>query len=260
MAQRFTLRALLALAASLAILSGALTASAAPPMLPGMDQMQAGMQQDIAQLKPLSGKEFEIAFMEKMLMHHQSAIEMAQMVPSRATHPELIKMAQDIVTAQQQEVTEMRGWLKSWYGVANPTMQPMPGMDQMMPAMMAMKGADFEQAFMMMMSMHHEGAIGMAGLIPGRTTRPELLTLSKNIIASQQKEVDQMRQWGMAWYGFDPTTMPQGGTTMPGMPNTGVGGAAQPTEVIRVAGLALAAIALLALAVTRFLPRRARER
>jgi len=232
------------LATLLVAFVGATPASAAPPMLPGMDQMAAQMAQDTAMLKGLTGKDFEIAFLQMMIPHHQSAVEMAQLVPGKATHPELVALAQDIVTSQQQEITQMRGWLKDWYGITNPTLTPMAGMDQMMPAMMQMTGAEFEQAFLMMMPMHHQGASTMAALAPGRATHPELLPLAQNIVSSQGQEIEQMRGWAMAWYGFDPLPMNAGGG-MPGLPNTGGGGMAQrttgavPTAIIVLGALLL---------------------
>lgn len=215
----------LTLLLNLAALAG--TASAAPPALPGMDQMQAQMERGTARLKTLIGKDFEIAFMELMIPHHQSAVEMAKMVPGKATHPELVKMSQDIVSSQQHEIQQMLGWLKDWYGIANPPITPMAGMDQMMAAMQAMTGATFEQAFLEMMPMHHQGAIDMAAQAPGRATHPELLQLARTIVASQQQEIQQMREWTMSWYGFDPLPASQG--AMPGLPNTGQGGGARPT-------------------------------
>ena len=206
------------LAALLIAFVGVTPTSAAPPMLPGMDQMENQMAQDIATLKGLTGKDFEIAFMQMMIAHHQSALEMAQLVPGRATHPELIALGQNIIAAQQQEIAQMRGWLKDWYGVANPTIMPVAGMDQVMTAMRAMTGAEFEQAFLTMMPMHHQSAINMAALVPGRATHPELLQLGQNITSSQSQEIEQMRGWAMAWYGFDPKPMSQGGTPVPATP------------------------------------------
>lgn len=232
------------LAALLTAFAGATTASAAPPMLPGMDQMTAQMAQDTATLKGLTGKDFEITFMQMMIPHHQSAVEMAQMVPGKATHPELVALAQEIVTSQQQEIAQMRGWLKDWYGIANPTITPMAGMDQMMPAMMQLTGAEFEQAFLMMMPTHHQGAINMAALVAGRATHPELLQLASSIVASQQAEIQQMRDWAQAWYGFDPLPMNAGGG-MPGLPNTGGGGMARPaTGAAQTALVAFGALLL----------------
>jgi uncharacterized protein (DUF305 family) len=33
-----------------------------------------------------------------------------------------------------------------------------------------------------------------------KSTRPEMKQLARNILTSQQKEIDQMKQWRKAWY------------------------------------------------------------
>lgn len=240
------------------------SAAAAPPPLPGMDAMKMQMDQDMAKLTALSGKDFEIEFMRLMIGHHESAIRAAEMIPSKTSRPELVTLGNNIVTSQKSEVASMRGWLNSWYGIANPTIDPSAGEPEMMAAMMAMNVADYEQSFLGMMTMHHQGASAMAGLVAGRTTRPELLTLANDIITAQKAEIAQMRDWGLAWYNFDPmsmtmpiptpmpstgepgTTMPgmaTPGTTMPSLPNTGAGELDQFGWAIP-AGLAVTLIAL----------------
>ncbi|MHB1086971.1 MAG: DUF305 domain-containing protein, partial [Minisyncoccota bacterium] len=44
-----------------------------------------------------------------------------------------------------------------------------------------------------------------------RSTRPEILTLAENIIAAQQKEIDDMTGWYQSWFGSVP---PEGGMGM----------------------------------------------
>lgn len=199
---------LLVLFSVISLSSGAKAAGTAQqPALPGMDKMEAQMAQDTAKLKTLSGKDFEVAYMQMMIPHHQSAVEMAQMVAGKAVHPELTSLAQSIISSQQQEIGEMQTWLKDWYGISNPTIVPMAGMDQSMPAMQQLTGADFERAFLMMMPMHHQGAVNMSVLAPGRATHPELLQLAQSIVTSQKQEIGQMSSWAMSWYNFDPTAM-----------------------------------------------------
>ena len=41
----------------------------------------------------------------------------------------------------------------------------------------------------------------MAKLMVGKTERPELEELAKNIIDSQSKEIDMMKGWLNEWYG-----------------------------------------------------------
>src|SRR5258708_4709498 len=62
-------------------------------------------------LKTMSGKEFEIKFMQYMIVHHQFAIQMAHLVATHTNRPELKIMANRIIREQSQEITEMTTWL-----------------------------------------------------------------------------------------------------------------------------------------------------
>ena len=58
-------------------------------------------------LQGLSGKDFEVKFMQDMVAHHQSALEMATLVPTHTKRPELTTLAQNIITAQTKEIGQM---------------------------------------------------------------------------------------------------------------------------------------------------------
>ena len=60
--------------------------------------------------------------------------------------------------------------------------------------------ADYDLRFIDAMIPHHEGAVVMAKDLAQKTKRPELQKLAKEIIASQQTEIDQMQQWQKSWY------------------------------------------------------------
>lgn len=79
-----------------------------------MNQMMSAMTDG---LTGKSGDEFDAAFLEEMIPHHMGAIEMARMVLASSKRPELIKMANDIIKAQQSEVDTMRGWQRAWFGI-----------------------------------------------------------------------------------------------------------------------------------------------
>ena len=236
------------LATLLATLLFSAPVAAEPPMLPGMDEMMQQMERDLMELRGLTGKDFEVAYMQMMRSHHKAAVEMAQLVPTRGTHPELKALAQAIIADQQREIAELEGWLKAWYGIDTPMDTPMAGMDKMMAALMALSGADFEQGWLLMMVHHHQGAVDMSALTERRTVHPDLLRLANAIITSQTKEMAQMRGWAMAWYGFDP--MPaghggHGGSPMPGLPNTGGGGGGQHASTRPIVAALLVALAIL---------------
>jgi uncharacterized protein (DUF305 family) len=74
-----------------------------------------------------------------------------------------------------------------------------------------MMSQNIDEHFIVQMIPHHEGAIEMAKVALERSKRPEILTLAENIIAAQQKEIDDMIGWHQSWFGSVP---PEGGMGM----------------------------------------------
>lgn len=66
-------------------------------------------------------------------------------------------------------------------------------------------GDEFDKAFLSEMVIHHEGAVIMAEDVLATSKRPELLTLAKDIISAQTKEINQMKAWYKKWYGVELT-------------------------------------------------------
>lgn len=163
-------------------------------------------------------------FIQMMIPHHEGAVDMANLALSKATHPELKKLAQGIKTSQAQEIQEMKDWYKKWYGTAVPVMShrnmsmqsnggmtqgtPNPAgwethMMQMMDMNMdltALKQApNFDQVFIEQMIPHHQMAVMMAAMVLD-SPHAELRNLGKAIIQAQSTEIEQMLQWQKDWY------------------------------------------------------------
>jgi uncharacterized protein (DUF305 family) len=62
-----------------------------------------------------------------------------------------------------------------------------------MDALAAATGASFDDAWLTMMVEHHRGAIEMALAIQDDGTDPEVQALSRQIVTTQQAEVDEMQ-------------------------------------------------------------------
>jgi uncharacterized protein (DUF305 family) len=58
---------------------------------------------------------FDKAFIDAMIPHHQSAIEMAQVALVNSDNPQIRELALDIASAQQREIEQMKQWRKEWY-------------------------------------------------------------------------------------------------------------------------------------------------
>lgn len=60
-------------------------------------------------------------------------------------------------------------------------------------------GDDFDRLFLDHMILHHQDAVDIGNMAEKQAGREEIKTLSKQIIESQQKEIEQMRQWQAEW-------------------------------------------------------------
>ena len=93
----------------------AMTYKSQPQPTVGMDDMSGTMSEMTSTLAGKTGAELEQAFLDEMIIHHQGAIDMAQMVKIGSNRPELRQLADDIIAAQTKEIEMMRQWLSQWF-------------------------------------------------------------------------------------------------------------------------------------------------
>src|SRR5215203_4076306 len=83
------------------------------PMEMSQEQMRSMGMMDPQQL---ANKEpFDKAFIDAMIPHHQSAIEMAQVAYQKSENPRIKELAGNIVSDQQAEIEQMKQWREQWY-------------------------------------------------------------------------------------------------------------------------------------------------
>lgn len=63
-----------------------------------------------------AASDFDRAFIEQMIPHHQMGVMMASMAQTNSQHPQLRAMQQAMVKAQSREIEQMTQWYRSWYG------------------------------------------------------------------------------------------------------------------------------------------------
>ncbi len=184
------MRKLFAVLAALVALTAGLTAGAGAVASP------AG--QSLAAKAP-----FDRAFIDAMVPHHRSAIEMVRVARRYGlSEPVLISVGRDIVASQNKEIGQMLTWRKRWYGSAKVDpdgamelglSEHAMGMDHDLGELR--RAADVNKVFAQMMIPHHQGAIRMARLALKRAQHAEVKTLARAIITSQQREVRLMEPY-----------------------------------------------------------------
>jgi uncharacterized protein (DUF305 family) len=168
------------------------------------DMMHQGMDHgrdfDEAQTNTISGMEHsmmmvesERAFIERMIPHHQEAVDTAQQVIERGgSTPEIKALAENIVMAQEKEIAAMKQWYQEWYGVEY--IQQADEYQPMMRELAGLSGAALDTRFLEDMIMHHMGAMMMARSVQPYIEHSEVTDLANAIAKTQSAEIQLMEQ------------------------------------------------------------------
>ncbi len=199
------------LAGATLALAGLLTACSTTPATPPM-----------ASASSTSHNAQDTAFAQAMIVHHQGAIEMADLAATRASSTQVKDLAAQIKAAQQPEIDAMTSWLMAWgEPVDMPGMDStpspsggMPGMDmssptptsnsssgmempgmttQEMASLKATSGTAFDKRFLTLMIQHHQGAVSMAKAEVSQGKNADARKLAQSIITSQTKQIADMQ-------------------------------------------------------------------
>ena len=156
---------------------------------------------------------WDLRFLHHMSVHHQQAVDMSNLVPSRTQREEFHKYASYVKRAQAAEIAYMQTLMDmaEERGQEVPRNRldgdpPMQGMlsSAQMQALAESSGAEFERLWLEGMIYHHQGAIDMSyvqqqhQLQSGRNPYG-LHVLVEDILVEQRYEITKMQRWLREW-------------------------------------------------------------
>jgi uncharacterized protein (DUF305 family) len=167
-------------------------------------------------------------FTRMMIPHHEQAVEMSNLMLSKADiSPDIMDLATRIKDAQGPEIETMKSWLETWDDAMGPNstespdmgdmgnmngggedtdednmgsgsgqMNGMEGMmsDDQMSELESAEGTEASRLFLESMTAHHEGAISMAQTEIDNGENTEVIELAKTIMTTQQAEIAEMKE------------------------------------------------------------------
>lgn len=161
--------------------------------------------------------EADVEYIAMMIVHHEQALEMTELASEHAHADPVVRLSTRIATAQAPEIEVMRAWLESYEEEHGPAAghdhhrahgsdhdehgghhdhAEMPGMasPQQLAELVDARGAEFDQLFLELMIVHHEGAVTMSAEVIADGVDITVNELATEIAAQQAAEVGRMEQ------------------------------------------------------------------
>ena len=93
---------------------GGLIVSVAATLEKPAETNEMSMSQMTQSLADKKGDAYDEAFINNMIAHHQSAVDMAMLSAENAKHEEIKQLSREIRTAQEKEINQMKQWRSAW--------------------------------------------------------------------------------------------------------------------------------------------------
>ncbi|MBB2993398.1 uncharacterized protein (DUF305 family) [Mycolicibacterium iranicum] len=155
--------------------------------------------------------EADVTFAREMVPHHEQAVVMSDIILGKqGIDPRVTQLATEIKNAQGPEIATMKGWLTQWGASApsgheghdmgggmggDPSAHAAMGMmtEAQLEQLRQAQGVDAARQFLTGMIAHHEGAVDMAQTEVDTGQAEDAVTLARQIIETQQREIDTMK-------------------------------------------------------------------
>lgn len=165
----------------------------------------------------------DAGFARDMQAHHAQAVEMALLIRDKSTDPEILAVAYDIATSQQQQNGQMFAWLQDWGLSQSGSAPPMAWMGaatgehqgssshtgnpdsagggnegmataEQMQTLREASGSDADRLFTDMMIRHHQGGVAMATAAVNLAETSKVRDFAARIVEAQSAEITALQE------------------------------------------------------------------
>jgi uncharacterized protein (DUF305 family) len=141
----------------------------------------------------------DVDFAAMMIEHHKGAVEMSKVELDKGDNAELKAFAQQVIGDQNKEIAFMQEFiLKAAKTTSSNSSEFQKALQQSMMVMMNDNTTiynDIDKDFAAQMIPHHQSAVDMAKAYLQYGQEKSLTTLCRNIINSQEKEINWLKEW-----------------------------------------------------------------
>ena len=163
------------------------------PITETMDKMMHAMHS----AKPTGNNDIDFAVM--MVEHHKGAVEMSKVEVAQGSNTEMKAFAQKVIDDQAKEIGFMQAFIsKAPKTTSSNSAAFQKALNGSMMAMMSDNTTlynDIDKDFAAQMIPHHQSAVDMANAYLQYGQEKSLTTLCRNIINSQEKEINWLKEW-----------------------------------------------------------------
>ena len=172
------------------------------PSAPGIESIEIDEKKAIA-IADTSYSTHDVHFLQMMILHHEQAIILSKLVPSRTNTENIVDLASRIDSSQEDEILFMNSWLdergekSTGFHNHDNKMMNMSGMasDEDIARLEGLDGVEFDRLFLKLMINHHDGAIEMVDELrdqAGTAYDPVLNEFISDLTNDQAIEIERM--------------------------------------------------------------------
>ena len=154
--------------------------------------------------------------MSDMIGHHAQAMVMAGWAPTHGASASVLRLAERIMSGQQDEIATMQQWLRDRgrpvpQGHHSAHGHLMPGMltEAQMNQLAAARGPEFDRLFLTFMIQHHRGAVAMVKELfgtPGAAQDQTVFKFANDVNVDQSTEIARMERMLSALPAGEPSS------------------------------------------------------